>query len=351
VNRYSTLLLLITIAGCERAPAEISTTAQAASGVVETAQSGQAPGGATAAAPAVKPVPAELPEVLARVNGEEIHKEEFERALEGVIARAGQPVPPERRDEIYRSILDQLVAVHVLEQESRAKKIEVPEGEIEMHLGEVRKQFQSEEEFKQALASRHTTVEALKAEARREMAVAKLVEAEVGPQINVQEQDVKAFYDGNPERFQQPEGVRASHILLRVEPGASDTQKQAAKDKASGLLKELQGGADFAALAKQHSQDGSGPNGGDLSFFVRGQMVPPFEQAAFALQPGQVSDVVETEFGYHIIKVTERRAARTIPLSEAAPRIAQFLVMQQQQEKTEELISRLRAKSKIEILI
>jgi peptidyl-prolyl cis-trans isomerase C len=170
-------------------------------------------------------------------------------------------------------------------------------------------------------------------------------------QVNVQEGEIKDFYDKNPERFQQPEAVRASHILIRVEESANDEQKKAARAKADDLLKQLQTGADFAALAKQHSQDGTAPQGGDLNFFARGQMVPPFEQAAFALQPGQLSEVVETPFGYHIIKVTERRQPRTVPLTEAAPRIGQYLTMQQQQQKTDAFISALRAKSKVEILM
>jgi peptidyl-prolyl cis-trans isomerase C len=285
------------------------------------------------------------------VNGEPINRAEFEQALKTVEARAGRAVPAEQRAEVYRGVLDQLVTFHLLIQESRTRNVPVTDAEIEARLGEIKKQFPSEQEFQQALSGRSMTIAALKQEVRQELVLSRLVEAEVKPQINVQERDIKEFYDKNPERFQQPESVRASHILIRVEPGAPDDKKTEARAKAESLLKQVKAGGDFAALAKANSQDGSAAQGGDLSFFGRGQMVPPFEQAAFALQPGQVSNVVETDFGYHIIKVTERRPGRTVPLAEVAPKVGQYLASQQQQEKTSAFITALKAKSKIEILI
>ncbi len=369
IRVVSLIALLCAVSACQRAatpdaaasqPAAAATAAAAAPGT--TSQSplavppagqpavpglpGQAPG-----SPEVKPVPAQLPDVLARVNGEAIGKAEFERALKNLEARAGRAVPAERRDEILRGVLDQLVVFHVLMQETKARQIAVTEADLSARVGELQKQFPSEDEFKKALAARGMTLDDLKQETRQELALSRLVEAEVKPQIKVAEGDVKDFYDKNPDRFKQPEAVRASHILLRVEPSATAEQKQQARAKIDDLLEQVKAGGDFAALARQHSQDGSAPQGGDLNYFPRGQMVPPFEQAAFALQPGQVSDVVETQFGYHIIKVTDRRAPRTVPLAEAAPRIGQFLTMQQQQEKTQAFISQLKAKSRIEVLI
>jgi peptidyl-prolyl cis-trans isomerase C len=371
VTRPFTIVCLLTlVVGCQRAPAEVPnaeaktdastkqdsvSVAAATPGIgaaVQTvaAQEGNAAQPATPATPA-KPVPAVLPEVLARVNGEAINKAEFEKALNTVQANAGSPIPPERRDEIYRGVLDQLVSFHLLMQESKTRKIQVTDADVDSRVAEVKKQFPSEDDFNKALASRSMTLESLKAEARQEMTLSKLVESEVKALVNVQESDIKTFYDTNPDKFQQPESVRASHILIRLEPTATDAQKKEARAKADDLLKQIKAGGDFAALAKQHSQDGSATQGGDLNFFAKGQMVPPFEQAAFALQPGQVSDVVETQFGYHIIKTTEKRPARLVPLAEVAQRIGEFLTGQQQQEKTQAFINALRAKSKIEILI
>jgi peptidyl-prolyl cis-trans isomerase C len=165
-------------------------------------------------------------------------------------------------------------------------------------------------------------------------------------------EQVTAFYNENPGEFQQPERVRASHILIGVPEGADPAAKQQALAKAVEVLKEVKAGGDFAALAKQHSTDqGSAPSGGDLGFFERGQMVGPFEQAAFALAPAQTSDLVESPFGYHIIKVAEKQTSRTIPIAEVRPQIQQFLEGQSREQQTQTFVGSLRAKGKVEVFI
>ncbi len=344
-------LLVLLTAGCQKAPAQSATeSAQDATGTTPVAEAA-ATNGETPQAEPPKPVPAQLPDVLARVNGETITRDAFEQALKNVESRAGGPIPDDRRDEILREVLDQLVTIQVLAQETKVRNITVSDTEVDAQLSEIRKQFQSEEEFTKALAQRGLTLDRLREDARREMAIARMVEAEVRPKIDVKEQDVKNFYDQNPDQFQQPESLRASHILLRVDQAAPEADKAAARAKANDVLKEIRGGADFAEMAKKYSQDGSASNGGDLNYFQLGQMVAPFEQAALALKVGQVSDVVETQFGYHIIKLTDRQAPRTVPLEQVAPRIGEFLTMRAQQEKANEFIASLRAKSKIEVLM
>jgi peptidyl-prolyl cis-trans isomerase C len=140
--------------------------------------------------------------------------------------------------------------------------------------------------------------------------------------------------------------------LIQVPQGADAVAKQQAKTKVDGILKDLKAGKDFAAAAKENSQDpGSAPNGGDLGYFEQGQMVQPFEQAAFALKPGQMSEVVETQFGYHIIKVAEKQDSRVVPLEEAKPKIEEYLTEQNRHAQTELFVNALKAKAKIEILM
>lgn len=349
-------LLVLLTAGCQKAPAQSATqSAQDATGTTPVAEAAAANGETPPAEPPQaeppKPVPAQLPDVLARVNGETITRDAFEQALKNVESRAGGPIPGDRRDEILREVLDQLVTIQVLAQETKARNITVSDSEVDAQIAEIRKQFQTEEEFTKALAQRGLTLDRLREDARREMAIARMVEAEVRPKIDVKEQDVKNFYDQNPDQFQQPESLRASHILLRVDAAAPEADKEAARAKANDVLKEIRAGADFAEMAKKYSQDGSASNGGDLNYFQLGQMVAPFEQAALALKVGQVSDVVETQFGYHIIKLTDRQGPRTVPLEQVAQRIGEFLTMRAQQEKANEFIASLRAKSKIEVLM
>jgi peptidyl-prolyl cis-trans isomerase C len=328
---------------CKKAPAPTAAPAAVTS----------TPSAATPGAPAaIKPMPAEIPAVLARVNGEPIERWEFDNAVKRIEARAGGPVPAEKRDEVLRGILDQLVAYHLLAQESRARKLAVGEQDIEARLVEIRKSFPSEDAFTQGIAAQGLTPEHLREQTRTSLEVQKVIEAEVTPKVAVQDAEVSTFYQQNLDRFKQGESVRASHILFGVPQDASPVQRTEAKAKAQAALKEIRAGADFAALARAQSQDqGSAPQGGDLGFFPKGQMNPQFEDAAFALKAGTVSPVVETPFGFHVIKVHERRGPRTAPLSEMADEIKEFLLKGQREQKLEQFVEQTKAKGKIEILL
>ena len=317
------------------------------------ANQNQTPAAAAAdAQAAAKPVPAQLPDVLARVNGEDITREEFQEYIQTIEGRAGSPVPAEQRDQVYRGVLDQMIGYTLLQQEARARKVDVPDAEVEARLGEIRKQFPSEDLFMQALLERKMTLEQMRTEARDDMAIGKLIEAEIAPRIAVKQEQVEDFYAKNPDQFKEQESVRASHILIAFPENADAAAKGQARAKAEQVLKDFKAGKDFAALAKQHSEDpGSAVNGGDLGFFQQGQMVGPFNDVAFRLQPGAVSDLVETQFGYHIIKVAEKRAGRAIPLDEVRPRLEAFLQNRNREEQTDAFVKSLRAKGKVEILI
>lgn len=157
---------------------------------------------------------------------------------------------------------------------------------------------------------------------------------QVREQLTVPDSEIEAFYQANQAQYSTPEQIRASHILLNLDEGNAD----AVRERANALLTEARGGADFAALAREHSQDeGSAAQGGDLDYFGRGRMVPEFEQAAFGMEVGDISDVVESPFGFHIIKLTDRRPEMTQPLAEVREEIVDQLrwqIAQQQAEQT-----------------
>jgi peptidyl-prolyl cis-trans isomerase C len=334
-----------TKAAANQAPAA-GATAQPGTPAAGTPTDPQAP--AAPPAPPAKPVPDVLPAIVARVNGVAIPSAELEKAIRNLEANVGNQIPAERRSEIYRGILDQLVEMRLLEQEAAARNIKATDAEVAAGIEEMKKQAPNAEAFTKALASRKMTEADLRNEARQRLAVDKLLTTEVEPKAAVTEADIADFYKKNPQFFMQPEAVRASHILLKAD---TPEAKAAAKAKAQDLLTQIKGGADFAALAKQHSNDGSAQAGGDLGFFPRGQMVKPFEDAAFALKAGEVSPIVESEFGYHIIKSSERRDARTVPLAEVSDRIAQALRQQKQQQLAQEYVQSLKTKGKVEILM
>jgi peptidyl-prolyl cis-trans isomerase C len=328
--------------------------AAAAGGTAAT--SGQAPAGqpAPSAAPAPappKPMPAQLPAVLARVNGEDVTKVDFDRLIKNMELRANQPVPAERRDEIFRQALDQLVTYAVLTQETRARKVAVTDAEVESNIKQMRSQFPSEQEFTKALAARGMSLDKLKSDTRIDISINKMMEAEAATGQPPADAQVREFYDKNPDKFKQDEAVRASHILFKVEESADAATKKKVRDQAESVLKQARAGADFAELAKKHSADGSAQQGGDLNFFTKGQMVPAFDQAAFSLKLGEISDIVTTQFGYHIIKVTEHRAPSAVPFEQVSERIKEYLTEQQKQQKVEGFISTLKQKAKIEVLV
>lgn len=348
MKRTATVLFFVSLAvACRKpAPSGAATTAAAPSATAQ--QQPTVPG----QPPVAKPMPAQLPNVVARVNGEAVERWELENAVKGIEGPSGQPIPADRRDAAMRDMLNQIVDYHLLAQESRARKLAVTDADVNARLAQVRQQFPTEDAYKQALAGQGLSVEQLTKQAKMSLEVQKLVEAEITPKVAVQDADVNAFYQQNLDKFKQGETVHASHILIGVRQDATPQQKQQAKAAAEKILKQIRGGGDFAALAKEHSQDpGSAPNGGDLGFFPQGQMDPAFEKAAFGLKPGATSGVVETQFGYHIIKVLERKPPHTTALTEVSARIKDYLTQQQREQKLDEFVKQTRAKAKVEMLV
>jgi peptidyl-prolyl cis-trans isomerase C len=335
-------LVLCGILGCGRNPAEQTASAQTPA---------VAPAQKPAEAPAPpKPLPAELPEVLARVNGQPVTKGDFDRLVKNVEAGRG-PIPADKRDEVLRAALDQLITYTVLKQEAAARKLTVSDADVDAQVAQMQKQFKDEAEFTKALTARNATVEQLKADARVDMSINKMMEAELATTTAATDADAQDFYAKNPDKFKQPETVRASHILVKIEKDDNEATKTEKRAKIDAVLKRAKAGEDFAALARENSADGSASQGGDLGFFPRGQMVPPFDQAAFALKPGEISDVVTTDFGYHIIKLTEKKDGSLVPLEQVKPRVIEFLTNQKKQERVDTFINEAKKRAKIEVLV
>jgi peptidyl-prolyl cis-trans isomerase C len=345
------ILLTVLLAGaaCRKAPVPSE------SGAAPSGSSGQAstppPAAPAAPAPPAKPVPEKLPDVVARINSEELKKAEFEAALRTIERRNHRPIPADRRDEILRGVLDELVTYTILRQEAKAQGVVVTDAEVDQRLQQLQMSSGGEDAFKKALKDQEMTLERLRADTRSQLAVGKLIDTQVASASAVTDVDAKDFYDKNPERFKQPEMVRASHILVRVDPTANEAAKKAAKAKIDAVLKRAKAGEDFAALAKENSDDGSAQMGGDLNYFPKEKMVPEFSTAAFQLKTGEISSVVTTEFGHHIIKLTDRKPGGVVPLDQVNDRIKQALTEQRKQERAEAFIAQLKQKSKVEVLI
>lgn len=278
---------------------------------------------------------------VAKVGKQIITRGELDRSVNALIAQksVNQPASPEKRKQTERLALEQLVAAELLYQQG----IKNPPKDLDKQV----EQMVAKNKNKTKASAKD-----LKEAARRSIIINNYVEKKVSAKIKVTDQDVRRFYDVNQVKFRKDVQLRASHILCGVGANASADEKQKARKKAADLLKKVKGGADFAKLAKENSSCPSKTQGGDLGFFGRGDMVPPFEQAAYALKPGQVSDVVESKYGYHIIKLTDTKKAETIKFEDVKERIRDLLTTQKKQEALAEELTRLKGShGRVEIML
>lgn len=285
------------------------------------------------------------------VNGTIITQAELDSQMKIVIDRlraSGRLPEPAQLDQIRSQVLENLIARELLYQETQKKGIKISEEEVNQQLIKVKAQFPNEAEFNNALNRMNLTEASIKEKLERDLALRKLIEDEIASKVTVSDSEIRAFYDNNPATFKQPERVKASHILIKVDPQANAAQKAEAQKKIDLVQAKLQKGEDFGALAKEYSEGPSGPKGGDLGYFTRGQMVKAFEEAAFAMKPGEVSGVVETKFGYHLIKVTDKTPEGTMPYDDVKDKLGEFLKQKKIQEEINVYVKKLEEKAKIE---
>ncbi|MBA7602309.1 Chaperone SurA [subsurface metagenome] len=303
--------------------------------------------------------PAEI--VAVTVNGFDITEEDVEEKikprLERMAARNKQ-LPPafieQLRTRMRKEALERMIVERLIDEQVKAARIVVTAEDVnDLIKAMAASQKMSVDDMKALIEASGQSFEQWKQQMQFEKGIAyqKLFESKFDDKVNITEEDARKYYSENQQQFEIPEQVRASHILIK--PDTSDPNvepalaKAAAKAKAEELLKQIKDGDDFAELALANSGCPSSARGGDLGFFSRGRMVPAFDKAAFALEVGQVSDIVETQFGYHIIKVTDRKDASTTMFEQAKDDILKLLTQTRQAELAEEYIESLKAQANI----
>ena len=241
-----------------------------------------------------------------------------------------------------------LVNRTLLTEAAEKENITVTADQVDAKYEEIRANFPDEETFVAQLGRSNMTTAEFRAEVERGMKLEELVNMKTADVPAPTEAEAKEFYDSNSGRFTTPERIRASHILITVAETDTEITKAQKKEKIDDLRAQLVGGADMAALAMANSDCPSKDKGGDLGFFGRGQMVKPFEDAAFALEVGQISPVVETRFGYHVIKVTEKEAAGTTAFADVEESIIDYLADMKKQDEMNTYMTALRDAATIE---
>ncbi|MBC8176205.1 MAG: peptidylprolyl isomerase [Deltaproteobacteria bacterium] len=286
---------------------------------------------------------------VAAVNGAVITRTDFDRAVSFAKQRALQTGKPVDDAQLNKGVLEQLIGTALLYQKSKKEGIKVDQKAVDERLEQWKKQFPNEEAYKKAMSTANLSVPQMKEDITKGMTIEKFIVERFVDKTTVPENEIKAYYESRLNLFKQPEQVKASHILIKLEPKAKESEKKDALKKIRDVQKKQIKGDDFAKLAKEYSQGPSNAKGGDLGYFKRGQMVPAFEKVAFKLKPGEVSDIVKTRFGYHLIKVVDKKPESTVPYEEIKDRLGQYLKQEKVQKEIKQLVEKLRKKAKVEM--
>ncbi len=361
-----TLGLCLLLAGwiaCKGAPEQEETAASDTNQSAPT-QPTPPPGGPAAgqtSAGTAQPAPGsnpalevkDLPAVVAKVNGQPIKKEELLQAGQVVqlqLAQAGESRAPSA--DFYRKVLNNLIAITLLQQDAKSQGVAASEQEVQRQIDARKRSFPNKEAYDLALAQSGITEETLRQQARDQLSVQKYVQTRLIQTTDVSDQTARAFYEKNKAKITMPERIHLRHILIKTGDG-TPAAKNAARQKAGDLLKRLQAGEDFGKLAGESSDDsGSKIRGGDLGWIAKGQADPPFEKAAFAMtKPNEISPVVESRFGLHIIQFLARQPAGVAPYEQVKEGIGRMLREQQGKQRVAARVRELQAKAKVEVFL
>jgi len=373
VVAFLVLVPVLVLVGCSRGEADAAQAAPTSPTATPTAApTAVPPGAAPTPAPTTPSVgglpapaapgaaddpqltPEQIPMVVARIGQVEVTRDDLlARAAEarGALAERGVRQPPPTRS-FYRAVLDDIIGNRLLYQDLVARGLTAPKADVDQRMAEIRGRYPSEEEFDRVLASRGFDRERLRAELIEGMTVQRWVQETVVPSLEVTNEMVQQFYDDNVDQMVAPEAVRVSHLLVGVPRDADEATRTASRQKAEALRARIAGGEDLAAVAREASDDrGSAERGGELGWVQRGQTVPAFEEAAFSLAPGTLSPLVESPFGYHVLRVSEKRAEKKLTVDEARPQIDAMLKQRLLEIRVRDTVQELAGKAKIEILL
>lgn len=290
--------------------------------------------------------------VAASVNGYHIMEVKLQKAVESRLSQQGTNVgairDPAKYRQLRHDVLDVLIGQVLLWQAAEKANLLATNEEIDRLYNSYLDQYPNTDAFLLKMKQEGYNEESYRKELKQRLSAKNWVEQNVLKNLQVSDAEIHEFYTSNKQRFILSEQVHAHHILIKLDNDSNKNTKRNARKKLIKIKDELKAGGDFTVLAKKYSQGPSAAQGGDLGYFTRGKMVKPFEDAAFKLAPGEVSDIVETQFGYHLIKVTEKKQAATIKEEEVADQIRLYLLQTKSATALNEAIETIKQSAKIE---
>jgi peptidyl-prolyl cis-trans isomerase C len=252
---------------------------------------------------------------------------------------------------LKKRALETVIGQELILQESQKMTVSDIEEKIEKKLEVMKSRYASEEHFEKRLQAQHMTEKDLKASLKKQVYLDEYLKMKSISNPEVPDQEIRKYYDTNPGAFHREESVKASHILIKAGEDADPEEKKKAREQAEKIREEIIEGKDFAEMAKEYSEDGKAPLGGDLGYIKKGYMPPEFDAVAFTLKNSAVSDIVETQHGYHIITVYDHIHEGIAPYEDVKDFIGKFLQERFSQQKRASHIKELREKATIEILL
>ena len=293
-----------------------------------------------------------LPEVLAKVNGEEIPKTAIWNDLTQTVQRyknRGMALTRDQEKVAAKKLLQDKINRKLLLKIASKMGISVSESRLQEELNVVKKNFVSEQDFRDELKKRNLSVEQYQKDLRDDMLVDAVFRRELGEGVLISDQQIEDYYNKNTREFSSAEQRRASVILIKVNPKDGSKGDKAAKQKLQKIIGKLKSGSDFEEMARLHSQDSLAKRGGDLGFFTKDRMFGPFANLAFKLEVGQVSEIFRTQHGYQILKVTGKKEAKQGTLESEKENIRNLLLDREIQNKSHSYLEKLRKQAEIKI--
>lgn len=292
--------------------------------------------------------------IVALVNNELITLSELEEMGKPILDQVRQTGSPADREErlkkARRQVLDHLIESKLLEEEMRKRKIEVPERDVDAAINDILKTSNlTEEDFKKALAREGMTLVAYRQKVREELGKMRLVGREIKSKIVIEDEEVRKRYQENLEKYSEPLEVKVQQVFFPLPQNPSEDQIAAARREALTILEKARRGDDFTQLAKVYSKGPEADEGGILGYFKKQELVRELDEAAFKLKPGEISDVVRSPAGFHILKVLDRKGGEPRSFAEVQHRIREEAMQEEAEKKYNAWMRDLKSKAYIEI--